>query len=172
MPPLNTKRTTILFVILLIFTLQLRLQVASATVNEADAASALTKAENDIAMAYDATADADKAGANILTLLTELNNAGTDLSQAEAAYGQGNFTLTLTLSGACSQIAEQVKIDADQLRLQATAARNTDILFRLIASMVAMMAIAVGGFLVWRLFKKRYNQRWSSIKPEGVSHGS
>ncbi len=172
MPSLNTKKTAIILMIVFVFTLQLRLHTAYADANGDEATSALAKAESDVATAYNATANADKAGANVATLITQLDNAGTDLSQAEAAYRQENFTLALTLANACSQIAEQVRITADQLKLQATEAHDADILFRLIVSIVAMVAVAVASSLTWRLFKKRYNQRASSIKPEAVSHGS
>lgn len=172
MTSFDIKRSTILLMILIIFTIQFRFHTASAITDAEEAASALANAERAVAEAYNATANADQTGANISTLLTKLSDAGDELSAAEAAYRQGDFNSTVTLARICSQAAEGVKADAGQLGLEALEARYMNNWFKMVVSIVAVATVGLGSFFTWRLFKKRYYQRVLNAKTEAVSHES
>lgn len=170
MTSFDIKRSTILVIILIVFTIQFPFHTASAITDAEEAASALANAERTVGEAYNATVNADQTGANISTLLTKLSDAGDELSAAETAYRQGDFNSTVTLARISSQVAEGVKADASQLGLEALGARYMNNWFKMVVSIVAVVTVGLGSFFIWRRFKKRHYQRVLNAKTEAVSH--
>ena len=74
------------------------------------AASKLQAANNAVEQAFNAVLGAEKAGANITGLLTQLNVAGGDLAQAENSYRTGNFSAAETQADNVLPIAQGVTV--------------------------------------------------------------
>lgn len=133
---------------------------ASSSIGEAGAA---------IRQAFNATLDAERAGANVSGLIVRLNEAGSLLTMAEVAYGNGNLSGAVDLAGQSLRTAYDVKDDA--LKMKDSAAQNTH---SLIVSSVIFWASGASGFtllliLVWVWFKRFYARRLPKLKPEVVS---
>lgn len=153
------KRFVLIIIVFLAFALQSQIFAASASTNEEEAASALANAEKAVASAYNATVNAEQIGANVSSLLVQLNDAGDQLGKAEISYSQGDFNATLNLVNLSSETAAGVKAKAVQLKLEALEARSVDIWFRMGVSIVAMVGVGLGGLGAWHFFKKRYYRR-------------
>jgi len=133
---------------------------ASVSVGEADVA---------VRQAFDATLDAERAGANVSGLILRLNEAGIILGEAEMALGNGNSSEAASKAGQCIGIAESVKGDADVLKASALDEAQTVFWTSLTFSVVSIAAFAVVLVLVWRRFKRGYNRKVLGMKPEVAS---
>jgi len=133
---------------------------ASASVGEADVA---------VRQAFNATLDAERAGANVSGLILRLNEAGGILVEAEMALGKGNSSEAFSKAGQCVGIAESVRSDADALRVSALDEAQTVFWTYLTFSVAGIAAFVVVLALVWRRFKRGYVRKVLGMRPE-VAH--
>jgi hypothetical protein len=133
---------------------------ASSSVGEADVA---------VRRAFNATLDAERAGANVSGLILRLNEAGTILGEAEIALGNGNSSEAASKAGQCVEIAESVKSDADVLKASALDEAQTVFRASLTFSVLGIPVFVVVLALVWRRFKRGYVRKMLGMKPE-VAH--
>ena len=95
----RVRQMKLVFVLLLLLMLApLSFAAICYGVGESDARAAVSEAQQRINTCYAAAADAAKAGANVTGLLSILNDAGTSLSRAELALGQGDFNSAYSLA--------------------------------------------------------------------------
>jgi len=130
---------------------------ASSSVGEADVA---------VRRAFNATLDAERAGANVSGLILRLNEAGGILAEAEIALKDGNSSEAASKAGQCIRIAQSVKSDADVLKASALDEAQTVFWTSLTFSVVGIVVFVVVLALVWRWFKGGYVRRMLSMKPE------
>jgi hypothetical protein len=130
---------------------------ASSSVGEADVA---------VRRAFNATLDAERAGANVSGLILRLNEAGGILAEAEMALGNGNSSEAASKAGQCIGIAESVKGDADVLKASALVEARTVFWASLAFSVVGIAVFVVVLALVWRWFKRGYVGKMLGMKPE------
>jgi hypothetical protein len=130
---------------------------ASSSVGEADVA---------VRQAFNATLDAERAGANVSGLILRLNEAGTILGEAEIALKDGNSSEAASKAVQCIGIAESVKGDADVLKASALDEARTVFWASLTFSVVSIAVFVVVLMLVWRWFKRGYVRRMLGMKPE------
>lgn len=123
--------------------------------DEAEAHSSITAAEEKILECYKAAREANKAGANVTTLLSTLNKAGESLSKAKVAYTQGNYSLALNLSRQSMDMLNDFVTKAEELKTQAEQARHWDFMVNIVGSSVGAVALIVASFILWTLLKKR-----------------
>ena len=133
---------------------------ASASVGEADVA---------VRQAFNATLDAERAGANVSGLILRLNEAGGILVEAEMALGNGNSSEAFSKAGQCVGIAESVRSDADALRVSALDEAQTVFWTYLTFSVAGIVVFVVVLALVWRRFKRGYFRKVLGMRPE-VAH--
>ena len=133
---------------------------ASSSVGEADVA---------VRQAFDATLEAERAGANVSGLILRLSEAGGILVEAEMALGNGNSSEAFSKAGQCVEIAESVKGDADVLKASALDGARTVFWMSLTFSVVGIAVFVVVLMLVWRWFKGGYVRKMLGMKPE-VAH--
>jgi len=133
---------------------------ASSSVGEADVA---------VRRAFNATLDAERAGANVSGLILRLNEAGEILTEAEMALGNGNSSEAAGKAGQCIGIAQSVKGDADVLKASALDGARTVFWASLTFSVVGIAVFVVVLALVWRWFKRGYVEKMFGMKPE-VAH--
>ena len=133
---------------------------ASASVGNADAA---------VRLAFNATLDAERAGANVSGLIVRLNEAGEALTEAETALGNGNLSEASSKADQCVEIAESVKSDAAVLKASALDEAQTVFWTYLTFSVVGVAVFVVALALVWRRFKHSHIRKVFGMRPE-VAH--
>jgi hypothetical protein len=133
---------------------------ASSSVGEADVA---------VRRAFNATLDAERAGANVSGLILRLNEAGGILVEAEMALGKGNSSEAAGKAVQCIGIAESVKGDAVVLKASALDEARTVFWASLTFSVVGIAVFVAVLVLVWRWFKRGHVEKMLGMKPE-VAH--
>ena len=138
-------------------------------VDAESAASAVEKAEADIALAYRAVLEAERLGADVSGLLAQLNLAGEHLARAEVTFRVGDSEAAMSSADVCSEISEAVRIEADELWLEARREREMEAWLKLSGSILGVFVVGCGGFLAWRRFKRRFHSRILEMRPEVAS---
>jgi len=133
------------------------------------AMSAVDGAEVAVASAYEAVLDAEEAGADVSGLLAELNVAGGYLADAHVWLGFGDFDEAVRLADLCYDAVVDVRNEAFELESEANALSVTDSVLRMAGSMVGVVVVVFLGFVFWRVFRRRYNERVLEMRPEVIS---
>jgi len=133
------------------------------------AVSAVDRAEAAVASAYEAVLGAEEAGADVSGLLAELNVAGGYLAEAHVWFGLGDFDEAVRLADLCYFYVEDVGGEAVELRNVAHGLWATDLVVKMVGSIVGVVVVVFLGFVVWRVFKRRYSRRVLGLRPEVVS---
>jgi flagellar basal body-associated protein FliL len=150
------KKLKIIFYITMLFLLSASLFISPALCSSQDEAeSAIKSAENAVLDCYKAVFKAEKAGANVSSLLRVLNEAGWLLSKARVAYNNGDFQSAYEYAAKCTQKLDGRVDEANRLKLEAENARRMDFLVNYVGSSVGAVAIVVGGYAFWVFLKKR-----------------
>jgi hypothetical protein len=131
-----------------------------------EASSSVGEADIAVRQAFNATLDAERAGANVSGLILRLNDAGGILAEAEMALGNGNSSEAASKAVQCTEIAESVKGDAVVLKASALDVARTVFWASLTFSVVGIAVFVVVLEFVWRWFKGGYVRRMLGMKPE------
>lgn len=131
----------------------------------ADGASAsIGDAETAIRWAFSATLDAERAGVNVTGLLGRLDEAGLDLSMAEAASNGGNDSGAADLAGASKTLADGVAADALAMKSSAPGWFSSfSQAFE--TGLVGAGLFVVALLLTWRWFKRYYSRKLLGSRP-------
>jgi len=131
-----------------------------------DASESVGNADAAVRLAFNATLDAERAGANVSGLIVRLNEAGEALTEAEIALGNGNSSEASSKAGQCVEIADGVKSDAEVLRASALDEAQTEFWTYLVFSVVGVAVFVVALALVWRRFKHSHVGKVFGMRPE------
>jgi hypothetical protein len=123
-----------------------------------DAEAALASAKEQFIICYQASIEAEKAGANITSLTAVLNDAGEVLNQAEYTYSIGDFDVARDLAVQSSERLGGLISEANVLREIAVQQRNSDFLYNVVGSIVGTFAVIGGGLMAWFLLKRKFGQ--------------
>ncbi len=99
-------------------------------------------------------------------MLVRLNEAGELLAEAQVAFRLGDFDEAVFSANLCSEIGEEVSGEADELRVEAYSSRVMSSWLTMTGSLVGVVAVVIGSFWGWRVFKRRYYRRVLRMKPE------
>jgi len=163
-----------LLLILVVFSLLL-LPVLISKVNASSedmAASAISQAEESVASSYEAVLEAQGVRADVSGLLDQLNVAGKHLADARMLYKLGDFDGAVHSAELSSEIGEEVRNEAVELKNEAHGLWVWDLWLRMTISIVGVASVVFLSFLLWRSFKRRYHGRVLGMKPEVVSDES
>jgi hypothetical protein len=153
-------------IILLVFVSPFFVSAALAEASENEAASALVNADGVVGSAYQAVLKAEEEGANVSSLLARLSEAGDNLAHAHMAYGLGNFDETTRFADLSRNIGEEVRSEANELMGSARAEGAQRLWSTATGSVIGVIVIVFGSFLVWRVFKRRFYRRVLGMRPE------
>jgi hypothetical protein len=129
-------------------------------------ASKLQVANTAVNGAFNAILDAEKAGANVTDLLTQLNIAEDDLAQAENSYRTGDTNTAATQADNVIPIVQEITVAAQNAK-QTVLISNQNSFWQLIGLTAIGLSIFVLALtLVWRWFKRRYVNSLFEAKPE------
>jgi hypothetical protein len=135
-----------------------------------DAASSVANADAAVRQAFNATLNAERAGANVSDLLVRLNDAGAVLGEAEVALRNGNMSDAAGKASQCISMAQSVASDAGALRTWALDGARTWWWAYLTFSVVGISVFVVVLAVVWRRFKRGYVVNVLGMKPEVKSN--
>lgn len=136
------------------------------------ASLAVAEAEEALVSAYGAVLVAEEAGADVSGLLVRLNVAAGYLAEAIVFVGLGDYEGAVRLAGLCVEAVDGVEGEAVLLRGEAARRGMEDVLVRVFGSVVGVVVVAVGGFVLWGVFKRRYVGKVLGSRPEVVSDES
>ena len=158
------KLLGIVLLMLFAFSCFLTPHLVAGQTNPAD--SKLQAANDAMDGAFNAVLDAEKAGANVTELLTQLNTAEGDLAQAENSYRTGDSNTAAAQADNVLPIAQEVTTAAQDAKQTALVSGQnafwSTIAFTVIAGFVFVLAL----FRVWRRFKQSYIKSLPDAKPE------
>jgi hypothetical protein len=133
---------------------------ASSSVGEADVA---------VRRAFNATLDAERAGANVSGLILRLNEAGELLAEAEIADKIGRFSEAVSKAEQCSVLADGVMDEAITLKGEVLAGAQISFWQDLTVTIMGSAVFLVAMFFVWGWFKRAYAEKLLRMKPEVAS---
>lgn len=130
-----------------------------------DANTSITDANNALQASFAAVANAESAGVNVSGLLSGLNEAGANLTLAEAAADGGNFSEAINLANVCTEIAENVSEETAVLKNEASSWPSN------LLSAYAIELLGGGVFfavllLTWFWFKRYYKGKLTVSVPK------
>ncbi|MEM2971675.1 MAG: hypothetical protein QW270_04555 [Candidatus Bathyarchaeia archaeon] len=149
--------SAVAFVLLLVFTFFHFCPVLGYT--EAEAKTAIEKAESEILSCYMAVFEAEKAGANVSEPLTVLNEAGWLLSQAKQAYNTTKFDSAFTFANESRTKLNGFMDWTGELKRNAEQASHWDFMVNFVGSSVGAICVVVGGFTLWTFLKRHEEAR-------------
>lgn len=130
-----------------------------------EAAGQVADARQALEDAFNRVVDAEQKGANVSLLLSRLDEAGTNLTWAEAAVAAGNYSDAVGFAGVCRSEADAVGADAVGLGNAAFLAGGNWWIM-VVFSVAGSMVFAVVLFFVWRWYKQRYLKKIMKLRPE------
>jgi hypothetical protein len=166
-----TKCRRLLAVILFIFlafgsTLYTGHYVFAQTAQVDQTATKLQAANSAVELAFNAVLDAEKAGANVTSLLSQLNVAASDLAQAENFYRIGDSNAAATQADNALPIAQGVTTAAQNAKQTALVSGQNAFWYTISFTAIGAFVFVLSLFLVWRRFKSGYLKKLPSLKPE------
>ena len=166
----HSLRTVIVLYVLLSLVSWVSVSSIQASNVEDGALSAIERGELAMTVAYEAVLEAERAGANVTSLLSKLNEGAEALSEAHMSNRVGNFDDVTYFANLCYDLVASIEAEANMLRDAAVVERPQRLFLTSLSSAVAAVCILFGGFFGWRFFKNRYYQRISQMKPEVVNN--
>ncbi len=127
--------------------------------------SKLQTANTAVDQAFNAVFDAEKAGANVSSLLTQLTVAADDVAQAENAYRTGDSNSAAVQADSALPIAQQVITEAQDAKQNATASQQNTFWSTTALTVIGTIVFILALFLGWRRFKRSYISRLFEAKP-------
>jgi CHASE3 domain sensor protein len=131
-------------------------------------ASKLQGANTAVNQAFNAVLDAEKAGANVTDLLSQINTAQGILAQAENSYRTGDSNTASTQANSVLPIAQQVTNEAQDAKQTAIVSSQNAFWSTMGLTAIGVFVFVLALFLVWRRFKRNYIESLSEAKPEVV----
>lgn len=122
-----------------------------------EAMNAIREAEAEILNCYEATAEADRVGADVSDLLKLLDEAGMLLSKAYLAFENGDYALAVDFATQSKTWLSGVVIGANGLKDHASQAARWDFIVNVVGSSLGAVAVVFGGLAVWVSLKKHKN---------------
>jgi hypothetical protein len=119
--------------------------------------------------AFNAVLDAEAAGANVTSLVAQLNSAGDLLAQAENAIRVGDNALATANADSVMGIAQQVRVAAQTAKESALLKGQNASLTQSVLAIAGSIVFVLVMFMGWRLFKRRYIRRMLEAKPEVIN---
>jgi predicted PurR-regulated permease PerM len=131
-----------------------------------DAQTKLQTADLKLKQAFDEILKAEEAGANVTSLLDQVNVAADLLAKAEIAYQTGDSNTVSANTASIMPIAQQVTTSAQTARETAISSAQTS-LYTIVGLSVAGCFVFIASlFLVWQWLKRRYVGNLLEAKPE------
>jgi hypothetical protein len=144
-------------------------QALCQSISQEEAEAKIGEAEGAFNAAYNAVLEAERAGANISTLIVKLNVAGGFLAEAKNAFRVGNFSEAFGKAENCLAMLDGIAENALKLKGLAMAESQKAFWQSLVFSCLGSFGFLVGLFYFWSRFKSAYTKKLLKMKPEVAS---
>ncbi|MEM3640355.1 MAG: hypothetical protein QXQ94_08350 [Candidatus Bathyarchaeia archaeon] len=144
------------------------LQICAAAERD-EAQTALNHAENALASAYLAVFNAEKAGANVSSLISKLDVAADWLARANNAFRLGDYNEAREFANICINNVEDLADEAEILMLVAQKSLSEKLFWSAAYSSIGISFLFVFSLFGWRYLKRFYIKRVLKMKPEVIS---
>jgi uncharacterized protein YfcZ (UPF0381/DUF406 family) len=163
---LTATKARLAQILILTFILPSVMSLSACGINYQEVTATISEAEQAMAVAFEAVLDAERAGANVSSLLVKLNEGAELLSAAQVAFEDGDYGEAARLSGLSSEVGTQVESDALILKVEARNAAANRYRLYLAISAVAMIIVILATFFGYRFLRKWHFERLLKMKPE------
>jgi hypothetical protein len=136
-------------------------------VSTEDAAAAAASADRALQAAFVTVSDAERAGANVSSLIARLNEAGSALASARVAFDAGNYSGAVGLADLSEGLADAVAADAGVFKDDAVTQASRRWM-TVLPSLVGSALFVTVLFFLWWQFKRFYRGRLLGRRPEVV----
>ena len=143
----------ILFALFTLFGCLLNMHVVVAQTN--DALSKLQLANTTIEQSFSAVLEAEKAGANVTSLLVRLNGVADILAKDEVGYRNGNESAAVVNLNVVTSVAADVKLEAINAGAAATTIADRALWTSIAVSVIGGLGVPLALLLVWRRFREK-----------------
>jgi hypothetical protein len=138
---------------------------------QSDQASLKLQAANiAVGQAFDAVLVAERAGANVTGLLTQLDFAGSVLARAENSYRSGDLDAAAVQADRVLPIAQAVTISAQGATQTASVSGTNSFWLTIAFTVIGGSVFVLALFLVWGRFKRGYLKKLFGSKPEVIEN--
>src|SRR5271157_4523679 len=134
------------------------------SISEQDAAIAITTAARALQAAFVNVTSTESSGVNVSTLLNRLNKAGSNLTIAETALNEGDYSESVNQATACEVAADSVAHDAGAMKSDAPSWFSKFLSTSEIGLSVAIVFV-VALLLTWLWFKGFYTRKLTKSIP-------
>jgi len=134
--------------------------------DENEASLKISEADSALKIAFKGVWEAERVGANVSGLVSDLKIAENFLAEAEIAYAHGDLNGTISKAGQCIVIANGVLNDAITLNNSASADMWRIFWLNLTFSSVGAIVFVIFLILIWDRFKRSYLKKMMKMKPE------
>jgi hypothetical protein len=138
----------------------------SAIAQTTQADSKLRAANTSVNQAFNAVLDAEKAGANVTDLLSQLNTVANLLAEAENSYKAGDINASIAKANSLLPITQEITNKAQTLKNSAIVDTQNNFWFMILITVDVAVVFVLVLFFIWRWFKRNYMKRLSEAKPE------
>jgi hypothetical protein len=153
--------------LLVIITLAIAVSGVSLVVGQADdATTKLETANNAVQQAFNNVLSAEKAGANVTSLLNQLNSAANYLAEAENANRAGDNSAVTSNANLALLITQQVNTQVQSAKESATIATQNSFWLTIGFTIVGAILLILSLFWGWHFFKQFYIRKLMESKPE------
>lgn len=135
-----------------------------------EASSKIASADDALKLAFKRALEAEGAGTNVSSLMSDLDEAGEFLAEAEMAYRNGNLTGAAGLADRCSALAGTVSVEALALKDSALADSQRAFQSTIIFSIGGTFAFVAVLVLSWFWFKRVHARKLLGMKCEVASN--
>lgn len=135
-------------------------------VDESEARSKISQAEQDLASAYSAVAEAELVGANVSGLKGKLDDAGELLAESYVAFRVGDYDNASVLAVQCGNSVNGIVDDARLLKTETEAAYGSRLFLTSALVSVGLSVLLILSLFGWRFLKEQYLKRVLGMKPE------
>ena len=118
--------------------------------------------------AYNATVEAERAGAKVSEALKKLNNALDYIFQAEGLAAQGDMEQTTFLTQASIQLSEETLVLTQELKQKAETLRYTKLIVYIAISAALLIFIVYAFFIGWRIWKRHQQKKFMEMRVKGT----
>ena len=136
-----------------------------------DASSKIAEADNAVKQAFVATLEAEKAGADVSTLVAKLNEAEQLLTDANFASQVENYSGAIQLAEQCISSVNGVAEEAASQKSAAEKNHEKRLIATVVTTSFGLSLLLILSMLGWRFFKSRRLRRVLKMKPEVVKIG-
>jgi hypothetical protein len=152
---LGFRRALIFLGALILASMSISGSLAVSASSQSDARSSLTAAQGTVVDCYTAVSEAAKAGANVTSLLIRLNDAQELLTNADLAYGAGNFDSAREFAVESQTRLNGFVEEANASRENALHTQYWNFIINVVGSLAETVAVIISGFFAWHLLKKK-----------------